>query len=296
MGRKLGLHCFMWKSSDIGNNAKKISESGYNFVLISPVQGQKEFDWEWWRLYQPLGFRFIDTILGNKQDYQYMINECHKYGIKVVQDVVLRHTASCDNDCLKPHCKVDYFIRNRNDFYTHSENNGGNMDRYHTTHDQFGLPMIDYENKDLQNIQREFLHDLKSMGVDGVRIDMGKHFSLPSEGGTWWNNVVLSEFNNDFNFAECIDCDKWTLDEYTKFIKVFSNSDCSDKSKMVSFIMSHDTEETWHSTSSKTDDIIKNEWKWLLINNRESDVLFYPRSFTDLWWSYDVVKANKEYK
>lgn len=294
--RLIGLHCFNWTFNGIKENAEKIKESGYDYILVSPVQGQKEMDWEWWKLYQPLGFRFIDNILGTKEEYESMIKACNDIGLKVVQDVVLRHTASCDTDCLKPHCKVDDEIKNRYDFYTHSENNNGNMDRWHTTHDQFGLPMVDYNNKELQEIQREFLHYLKSVGVSGVRVDMGKHFALPSEGSDWWNNVILAEFKNGFNFAECIDCDKYILDQYTQFIKVFSNRDCSDKSKMISFIMSHDTEETWLSTKNKTRDIIINEWRWLLQNNKESDMLFYPRKFDDLWCSDIIKEINKQYK
>lgn len=40
-----------------------------------------------------------------------MIKACNEIGLKIVQDVVLRHTASCDTDCLKLHCKVDDEIK-----------------------------------------------------------------------------------------------------------------------------------------------------------------------------------------
>ena len=78
---------------------------------MSPVQGQKEMDWEWWKLYQPIRFGFADTVLGNKEEYETMIKACNEIGLKIVQDVVLRHTASCDTDCLKLHCKVDDEIK-----------------------------------------------------------------------------------------------------------------------------------------------------------------------------------------
>ena len=58
-------------------------------------------DWEWWKLYQPIRFGFADTVLGNKEEYETMIKACNEIGLKIVQDVVLRHTASCDTDCLK---------------------------------------------------------------------------------------------------------------------------------------------------------------------------------------------------
>ena len=80
-------------------------------ILVSPVQGQKEMDWEWWKLYKPIRFGFADTVLGNKKEYETMIKACNEIGLKIVQDVVLRHTASCDTDCLKLHCKVDDEIK-----------------------------------------------------------------------------------------------------------------------------------------------------------------------------------------
>ena len=68
-------------------------------------------DWEWQKLYQPIRFGFADTVLGNKEEYETMIKACNEIGLKIVQDVVLRHTASCDTDCLKLHCKVDDEIK-----------------------------------------------------------------------------------------------------------------------------------------------------------------------------------------
>ena len=60
--------------------------------------------------------------------------------------------------------------------------------------------------------------------------------------------------------------------------------------------MSLDTEETWFSTKNKTRDIMINEWRWLLQNNKESDMLFYPRKFDDLWCSDIIKEINKQYK
>ena len=88
--RLIGLHCFNWTFNGIKENAEKIKESGYDYILVSPVQGQKEMDWEWWKLYQPLGFRFIDNILGTKEEYESMIKACNDIGLKIVQDVVFK--------------------------------------------------------------------------------------------------------------------------------------------------------------------------------------------------------------
>ena len=88
--RLIGLHCFNWTFNGIKENAEKIKESGYDYILVSPVQGQKEMDWEWWKLYQPIRFGFADTVLGNKEEYKTMIKACNEIGLKIVQDVVFK--------------------------------------------------------------------------------------------------------------------------------------------------------------------------------------------------------------
>ena len=47
MKRMIGLHCFNWSFNGIKENAKTIKESGYDYILVSPEQGQKEMNNEW---------------------------------------------------------------------------------------------------------------------------------------------------------------------------------------------------------------------------------------------------------
>ena len=61
---------------------------------MSPVQGQKEMDWEWWKLYQPIRFGFADTVLGNKEEYETMIKACNERYSKALND--LNNSANSD--------------------------------------------------------------------------------------------------------------------------------------------------------------------------------------------------------
>lgn len=290
--RKIGIHMFQWKLSDITKELQTIKDCGYDFVQISPIQGIKSGGFEWWKLYQPLGMRIIPSCIGNKQDLIQLCREAKKVGVEVIVDVVLRHTATSDNDCRVPHIDVDSILRDRKDFWTYAPDCQNYNDRWEVTNKSCGLPMLNYNNRDLQDIYKAFLHELRLIGVNGFRIDMGKHFALYEEGSNFWR-YVFGDFKDMFIYAECIDCDKQTLDKYVaEGIDVFSNCDCSDKSHLVSFIMTHDTELTWHSTSNKTSDIIVNEWNWLLQNNKESHMLFYARPFDDLWKSERIKNIN----
>lgn len=293
--RKIGLHLFQWKLIDIIAELPTIKDCGYDFIQISPVQGIKTGNFEWWKLYQPLGMRIVDGYIGTREDLIQLCREAKKLDIKVIVDVVLRHTATADNDCSVPSNEVDSILIDRKDFWTYAPNCTNYDSRWEITNMSFGLPMLNYNNRDLQDIYKEFLQDLKICGADGFRVDMGKHFALNSEGSNFWD-YVFEDFKDMFIYAECIDCSKEILNKYTEEgINVLSNCDCYDKSKLVSFIMTHDTELTWHSTSNKTDDIIVNEWKWLLENNKESHMLFYTRPFNDLWKSEQIKNINKNY-
>ena len=66
------LHCFDWSYNTIKENLADIAEAGYTAVQTSPVQQPKDYraDWttqygsdgNWWKLYQPLGFRIAPTV------------------------------------------------------------------------------------------------------------------------------------------------------------------------------------------------------------------------------------------
>jgi glycosidase len=158
------------------------------------------------------------------------------------------------------------------------------------------MPMLDYNNWDLQDIYIEFLQDLKNCGCDGFRIDMAKHFALKEEGSVFWERV-FGRFNDMFNYAECLECDKNLLDKYTRFINVITDYYLpTDKSKAIINMMSHDTEETWGFTKKMQDNDIIREWEIMLRENRESHVMFYLRSFSDLWKSEDIKRINNTYR
>jgi len=251
--RKIIGHFFQWKLKDITNNLNKIKECGYNAVQITPIQPCKEGG-EFWTYYQPLSFE-IGNRTGTKEDLIELCYEANKIGIDIIVDVVLRHTAGTNDGKLRPHEAVDNKLKDNPYFWTNADNTTNYNDRWCTCNKAFGMPMLDYNNYDLQHIYINFLEELKECGVKGFRVDMGKHFSLEEEGSQFWGRV-FGNFEDMFNYAECLDCSKEILDKYTKVINVLTNGSASDKSKMVIYIMSHDTEETWGFTKKMNDELI----------------------------------------
>lgn len=290
MSREIILHCFQWRLQDIISQLKMIKECGYTAIQISPVQPCKDGN-EWWCDYQPTGFR-IGNRHGSKEDLIELCNEATKLGIRIIVDVVLRHCAGTNDGKLVPHEDVDSILRDNKYFWTNAQNTTNHKDRWWQIHGAFGMPMLDYNNWDLQNIFISFLDELTWCGVSGFRVDMGKHFALKEEGSVFWERV-FGRYSNLFNYAECLECDRHLLDLYARHMGVISDYHSpSDKSKLITYIMTHDTEETWGFTKGKNDDMIINEWRYLLQSNKESHVLFYTRSFSDLWKTQAIKDIN----
>jgi len=291
--REIILHTFQWNLKDIIKNLDEIKECGYTAIQITPIQEAKQGD-EWWTYYQPLNFK-VGNKSGSREDLIKLCSEAKKLDIKIIVDVVLRHCGGTNDGKLVPHENVDNILKSNPKFWTNAENTTDYEDRYSAIHGAFGMPMLDYDNTELQDIYIDFLTDLKNCGVSGFRCDMGKHFGLKEEGSNFWERV-FGQFKDMFNYIECLDCSKELLDEYTKFTTVLTNDNASDQSKMVIFIMSHDTELTFQSTIHITDDMIKSEWDNLLKFYKESHVLFYVRPYSNVWKSAEIKKSNLENK
>ena len=214
--REIILHCFQWKLNDIFLELETIKECGYTAIQITPIQPCKSGS-EWWTYYQPTAFD-IGNRTGTKEDLIKLCNKAKELGLKIICDVVLRHTAGTNDGELKPHEDVDLKLKNNPYFWTNSKNTTNYKDRWSAIHMAFGMPMLDYYNFDLQDIYFNFLNELRSCGVSGFRIDMGKHFALKEEDNNcyFWERV-FNEFKDLYNYAECLECDTELLNKYTKF-------------------------------------------------------------------------------
>lgn len=296
MSRNLIIQMLQWNLKSITEHLPIISQQGFNMIQTSPLQGIKEEDnYKYWALYQPLGIRIIDSKqIGTKNDLINLCKEADKYNIKICVDVVLRHVASDNKNLSKPHEKVDKILTNNKSFFTNANNTTNYDDRWQLTNLATGMPMLDYKNEELQEICKQYIMELKECGVKSIRLDQCKHFSTSKEGCNFFENV-FGEFKDMFIYGECINTPKELLDDYVADgINVFTDYHLpSDKTKGVIAIETHDTFNCFKSTLHKNTDMLVNEWKFMLDNNRESSVLWYCRPFDDTWKRLDVKYINK---
>lgn len=185
MSRNIILHLLQWRLKSIIQELPKIKQQGFNKILISPVQGAKdENNNEFWLLYQPLGMRIINSKqIGKKEDLIELCKQAKRYNIDIMVDIVLRHTAGINTGELVPHEKVDKVLTDNKYFWTNAPNCDNYYDRWKVYSLATGLPMLDYNNKELQELYINFIQELKHLKEVGnmVKRNGAKYFKSLDE-------------------------------------------------------------------------------------------------------------------
>lgn len=197
------LHAFDWSFNNITKNMKRIACSGYTAIQTSVIQPSKQktagrLNYDWWVLYQPIAFRIDNSGnsgLGTKAEFTKMCAEAHKYGIKIIVDVVANHLANNYSYDKSP--AISSSIRNNNDYWHNHWNEEINdyNDRYRViNYSMGGIPDLNTENADVQKMVIDYLKECIDAGADGFRFDAAKHIGTPADGSryTFWPNVVTA--------------------------------------------------------------------------------------------------------
>jgi len=289
--RNIILEMFQWKLTDITEHLSEISEAGYNMIQISPLQPTKDNGSEWWKLYQPIDFTIGNTQIGTKKDLINLCRAAHKYDIKVIADIVINHVASEENDSLTPHRNVSKLLTENSSFWKSKQVIRNWDDRHEVVTYSNGLPCLNLNNLELQDIIISFMNDYVTCGIDGFRIDSAKSIALPSEGCGFWSRV-MGEFENLFNYGEVIFSPKNIVDEYCNYCYVTTSSEASDDNKIVRYVENHDTylDDIIGYTKRYNDETIIKAWENLY--NNHQNILFYTRPFNDLWKDKRITRIN----
>ena len=207
------LQCWNWSFNNIKNNMAKIAEQGFSAIQTSPIQGSKESTTEyyctmsnsWWVYYQPINFN-IETnsynALGTASQFKAMCAEAEKYGIKVIVDAVLNHTAN-NNKNNTVSTMVPSDLRNDSSCWHDISRNSWYETRWDIT--QFcmeGIPDLNTGNSKVQNYAINFLKECIDAGADGFRFDGAKHIEVPTDfdyASNFWPNVIGSATNHAKN-------------------------------------------------------------------------------------------------
>ena len=227
------LHAFNWRMSDLERYAPEIAAAGYSTVQISPIQTTKatvndgSYATDWWSFYQPTDMK-IGNALGTAADLKNATTELHKYGIKVIADVVTNHVQNCESKTeannIAAQIKNNWLRRSPLSLTPTSDASRDAM----TKNDMGGqLPDIKTENKDYQNyVIDNLLKPLLNNGVDGFRFDAAKHIETPDDanGSDYWPTVtgaIKNKNSNAFIYGEVLaNAGKFNITSYTKYMSV----------------------------------------------------------------------------
>lgn len=230
------FHAWCQSFNTIKESIKDIAYAGFSTIQTSPINEcvvggngglQLNGEGKWYYHYQPTDWTIGNYQLGTKEEFTAMCEEAHKYGIKVIVDVVPNHTTPDLNSVGKGLTDAVGGI----DKLYHS--NGKNeivnwADRLECTTGQMGgLPDVNTENKAFQDYFIKYLNECIACGADGFRYDTAKHIGLPSdptdpssEKNNFWERVT-SEINNAdgiFNYGEVLQSDGEKIEEYQQAI------------------------------------------------------------------------------
>ncbi|MBQ3418039.1 MAG: hypothetical protein IJH32_09450 [Ruminococcus sp.] len=235
------LHAFNWKMQDIKDHAAEIAAAGFTTVQISPIQKSKEaanigsYATDWWAYYQPIDFT-VGNALGTQADLKSMTTELHKYGIKVIADVVTNHTTDFNYDT-KAEAKaawaamnstVKTFYRRPDTYESYTKTSDNSRDTM-TTYDLGGLKDLNTESSAYQQyLINNLINPLSDSGVDGFRFDAAKHIGTPDDSGNSYSNfwptitsAIKAKNSNAYIYGEVLSlAGKLNISAYTKYMNV----------------------------------------------------------------------------
>lgn len=222
------LHAWMWSFNTIKNNMKAIAEAGYTSVQTEPMSAiktdpanGKKFANNWYYVYQPTDTTIGNFVVGTEQDLKDMCAEAHKYGVRIIVDVVANHFTS-DWNTIGSDWKDTNLFHSR----TNCPGNAGDRinysNRWQVTHCHLlGLWDINTENQTAANKMKDFLVEAVNDGVDGFRFDAAKHVELPdefSQHSVYWQTILKN--GAQYQYGEVLQGDSSL--SYTGYTNMFT--------------------------------------------------------------------------
>ena len=228
------LHAFNWRMTDLVKYAPEIAAAGFSTVQISPIQTTKatandgSYATDWWSFYQPTDMK-VGNALGTAADLQAATTELHKYGIKVVADVVTNHVMNCEtkSDRNKINSTVLSYVRRANSI-TNLTNTSDGSRNGQTQNDLGGtLPDINTGETGYQDyVINNLINPLSDAGVDGFRFDAAKHIETPDDATSsqYWprvTNAIKAKNSNAYIYGEVLaNAGQFNISSYTKYMNV----------------------------------------------------------------------------
>lgn len=226
------LHAWMWSFNTITENMEAIAKAGYTSIQTEPMSkikyvpaNGKRFTENWYYVYQPANTAIGNFVVGSEDDLKTMTATAHKYGVRVIVDVVANHFTS-------DWSAIDSNWQNTEYFHKRTGCDGPNGEikdygsRYKVTQCHLlGLWDLNTQNQYVVDRMQEFLKTAVADGVDGFRYDAAKHVELANENfnnssSNYWNTILNN--GSQFQYGEVLQGDSGL--DYRAYGNMFQNN------------------------------------------------------------------------
>ena len=243
-------------------NPKSEDDLGADEIWLMPIHPSPSY-----HKYDVVDYMNIDEVYGNLDDFDNLVKECDKRGIKLILDMVFNHTSSehpwfkevyDEISALKPGEKIDE--NNCSKYFSYynitDENPGsgyrqiGESDYYYECQFSGGMPDLNLANEKVRKELEKVMKFWLDKGVSGFRLDATTYYMSGDLDGnidvlTWLNNYVKSVKGDAYIVGEA-----WTNEPtysamYKSGVDSFFNFEFADKGGVISSILNGSKEASY---------------------------------------------------
>lgn len=198
-----------------------IQDMGFNGIWLMPIMPSPSY-----HKYDTTDYCAIDSQYGTIEDFQNLLQECHKRGIRVIIDFMINHTSNehtwfqtaysylCNLKAGKKPSKkdcpyVEYYHFVKEDETNNTYYQVGNSDWYYEGSFVDTMPDLNLNHKSVRGEIEKAAKFWLDMGVDGFRLDGVKYYTGLAEKNidilTWFNDYVKSVNEDAYIVSEVWD-------------------------------------------------------------------------------------------
>jgi len=236
-----------------------VADLGFNGIWLMPIMPSPSY-----HKYDVTDYMAIDPEYGSMEDFDRLVEECDKRGIKLIIDLVLNHTSVEHpwftaareyleqlgegeepdvQDC--PYYEYYHFVKGDPGLTTWYQ--AGSSDYYYEGAFSSQMPDVNFECQALRKEFEEIMSFWLNKGVGGFRLDAVKHFydgmtSSNVEVLSWVNDYVKSIDPDAYMVGECWDGMLTYAQYYASGIDSFFDFEFADSAGIITKTLTYSGE------------------------------------------------------
>lgn len=236
-----------------------VSDLGFNGIWLMPIMPSDSY-----HKYDVIDYMEIDPLYGSLDDFDELVAECDKRGIKLIIDLVLNHTSwlhpwfleaceyleglGADEEPSAEECPYyEYYNFVKGNPSSNTWYQVGASDYYYEGAFSSHMPDINFGSGAVRKEFEEIISFWLDKGVGGFRLDAVKHFydnatSKNVEVLSWVNDYVKSITSDAYMVGECWDGLNVYSQYYASGIDSFFNFEFADSSGVITKTLTYSGE------------------------------------------------------